>query len=352
MHETIEVLDQAFRALEDGSALHRPRLDFYAPCERDDGYWRWGTMEGVWNDIFAIRMKSDVMTWPRDEAGHWTAEKYCVEPGRWCGLVMLFSTRNGKPLALINDGVLQHMRVGAGAGLGARYLAREDARIVGLLGSGGMARTYLMAFQAVREIQQVRVFSPTRENREAFGQEMSAELDIDVIAVEAPEAAAAGADILASATDSMEPTLERSWIEPGMHLTNVGPFEFSEEVLNRADITIKQGVEGLRLKDSKDARSGIASSPMAFIAGTAEQTKRLPEKRRHPGRNAGFPDFNDLVRGRIAGRSSSEQVTFYYNMGNQGLQFAAAGGLVYQKARAAGRGRKLPASWFLQDIRD
>ena len=350
MPETIEVLDRAFRGLENGRAMHRPRLDFYAPCERPDGYWRWGTMEGVWEGILAIRMKSDVMTWPRDDNGNWTADKYCVRPGAWCGLVMLFSTRDGAPLAFINDGVLQHMRVGAGAGIGARLLSRENSRTVGMIGSGGMARTYATAFHAVRNIKRMKVYSPTTANREAFAREMSAQLDIDVTPVSDPEQAASGADILASATDSMQPTIDPSWIEPGMHLTNVGPFEFDQPALDRVDIGIRQGVGGLELRETEQAQAGIASSPMAFIAGNRAERERLPEKRPHPSRH--FPDFNDLVSGRTPGRTSDGQVTFYHNTGNQGLQFAAVGGLVLAKARAAGLGRELPTDWFLQNIRD
>ena len=95
------------------------------PCDRPDGYWRWGTMEGASRKIgvFAIRMKSDIVYWPNGD----TEEKYCMQPGTWCGLVMVFSVRNGEPLAIINDGLMQHMRVGGCAGLGTKYLARENA---------------------------------------------------------------------------------------------------------------------------------------------------------------------------------------------------------------------------------
>ena len=128
MKECIEIQEVAFKGLEDGQAIHRPRIDMYAPAERTDGYYRWGTMEGWYDGIFAIRMKSDIITWPRSRDGKtWTEEKYCVEPGTFCGLVMLFSSRNGEPLAIINDGVLQHMRVGAGAGIGAKHLAKKTA---------------------------------------------------------------------------------------------------------------------------------------------------------------------------------------------------------------------------------
>src|SRR5271155_2537077 len=182
MDDCIRVQEEAFRKLPMGGAIHRPRIDMYFPCEREDGYFRWGTMEGANDGYFAIRMKSDIMTWPKDANGNWTEDKYCREPGTYCGVVFLVSTRNGEPLAFINDGVLQHMRVGGGAGIGTKYLAREDAHVVGMLGSGGMARTYLEAFTCVRDITECRVYSPTKAHREEFAAEMSAKFKMKVVA--------------------------------------------------------------------------------------------------------------------------------------------------------------------------
>jgi hypothetical protein len=71
MRECIDAQEHAFRQIPTGGAIHRPRLDMYIPCEREDGYYRWGTMEGANDGIFAIRMKSDVMTWPVGKDGHW-----------------------------------------------------------------------------------------------------------------------------------------------------------------------------------------------------------------------------------------------------------------------------------------
>ena len=72
-------------------------------------------------------------------------DKYCMERGRYCGLIFLLSTRNAEPLALMNDGYLQHMRVGACAGLGTKYLARKNSKVLAMIGSGGMARSYAEA---------------------------------------------------------------------------------------------------------------------------------------------------------------------------------------------------------------
>src|SRR5215471_13394360 len=176
MADCIRVQEEAFKKIPHGGAIHRPRIDLYMPCELEDGYYRWSTMEGANDGYMAIRMKSDVIQWPRDSNGNWTEEKYCREPGTYCGVIYLLSTRNGEPLAFINDGVLQHMRVGGGAGIGARHLARRDASAVGILGSGGMARTYLEAFCVVRPIKCAKVFSPTQANRERYAREMSEKL--------------------------------------------------------------------------------------------------------------------------------------------------------------------------------
>ena len=352
MSESIDALEHAFRQIPAGGAIHRPRLDMYVPCERDDGYYRWGTMEGANDGIFAIRMKSDVITWPKDASGAWRENKYCVRPGLFCGLIMLFSTDNGEPLAFINDGLLQHMRVGAGAGIGAKHLARSDASTVGMLGSGGMARTFLEALCAVRPIKKVKVFSPTRDNRERYAKEMSAKLGIDVTPSASAREAVHGVDILSTCTDSMSPTFDAQWLEAGMHVSMLGPAEISAEAIAKFDVKIRQGEGGLRLPETARIKSEIGHSPTAYIAGSAEQMMRLPPAVRGGGFGGDYPDYCDLVYGKATGRQNDSQISFYHNMGNQGLQFSAVGGLVYRKAVAAGVGREIPTEWFLQDIRD
>ena len=353
--DAIDAQDTAFRGLADGGSIHRPRIDMYVPTGRNDDYYRWGSMEGASRDlgVFAIRMKSDIVSWPEDENGNWTEEKYCVEPGTYCGLVFLFSTRNGEPLAIINDGYIQHMRVGAGAGLGVRYLARSEAHVVGMLGSGGMARTYLQAFCNERQIDEVRVYSPTKEHRESYAAEMSDLLGIDVTPADDAESAVRGADIVATCTDSMRPVLRGAWLEPGMHVTNVGGFELDAEVGERANVAIRQGVSGLPIAaDAERVERGRGHSPVAYIGGSEEEMKRIPPATERFAGDRRHATFTDLVNGTARGRTSDDDITLYLNTGNQGLQFAAVGSVVYERAKAAGLGRELPTEWFLQDIRD
>jgi alanine dehydrogenase len=97
MRECIDAQEHPFRQIPTGGAVYRPRMDMYVPCEREDGYYRWGTAEGANDGILAIRMKSDVITWPVGKDGLWRESKYCVHPGTFLGLVLLLSTRNGEP---------------------------------------------------------------------------------------------------------------------------------------------------------------------------------------------------------------------------------------------------------------
>ncbi len=364
MEDCIRVQEEAFKKLPTGEAIHRPRIDMYFPCDREDGYFRWGSMEGANDGFFAIRMKSDIITWPKSSDGGWTEEKYCREPGTYCGVIYLISTRNAEPVAFINDGVLQHMRVGGGAGIGTKYLSREDSHVVGMLGSGGMARTFLEAFKCVRNISLCKIYSPTPENRERYAEEMSKQLNFEVRAVDNPREAIRGADIVSSATDSMKPVYDAEWLEPGQHVTNLGRREMPDAAMKRFDVVVRQGTAGLQMKQTERFQAERGLSPAAFIGGTVDQMKRIPEKNPEPGfggdspefadrgKGSDKPEFADLVTGKCKGRTSRDQITFYRNVGNQGLQFSAVAGWVYTQAAKRKLGREIPTDWFLQDIRD
>jgi alanine dehydrogenase len=348
MKSCLEALEEAYDDLIKGDAVYRPRVDVWMPCDRPDGYYRWGTMEGASRKIgvFAIRMKSDIVHWPNGD----TEEKYCMQPGTWCGLVMVFSVRNGEPLAIINDGLIQHMRVGACAGLGAKYMARPDAAVVGIFGSGGMARTYLEAFAEVRNIKKVKVYSPTKANREAYAREMTGKLDLEVVAVDKPELVARDADIIATCTDSTRTVFDDpDWLKEGAHITCVRACEVGPKVLKRCDVALKLGKNTIEAMDEGMVR---LHGNVGYIAGQPEERSRIPNPVVDNYRGDHFKYFMDFRAGKVPGRTSEKQITFFINAGTQGLQFAACAGKVYQLAKEKGLGRELPTEWFLQDIRD
>ena len=350
--DCIAVQERAFAGVLTGASVGRPRLDTFVPCDLEDGYYRFGSIEGATDGIYAVRLKSDIMSWPKNPDGSWSESKHCMRPGTYCGLVLLYSTANGEPLAILNDGHLQHMRVGAAAGIGTRLLSRPDSRRVGLIGSGGMARTVLEAFVEVRQIEEVRVFSRSPANRARFAKEMSDRLGLRIEPVDSAREAVRGADILATTTDSMLPVVEAEWLKPGMHVVNIGPLDLSPACEARIDLVVRQGVEAFDMPETGQFRRDIGHSRSAFVGGSPEEQKRLPPVVRKHRSGRSWPLYADVIAGRAEGRTSEAQITQYRAVGNWGLQFAACGGLAYRIARARGLGRQLPTEWFIQDIKN
>lgn len=346
MKGCLEALETGYRDLVNERANYRGRYDFFVPSDDPKHMYRWGTMEGASRtfETFAIRMKSDMLEWPEGK----TVEKYCVEPGTFCGFVMVFSTRNGEPLAIINDGIIQHMRVGGCAGLGAKYLAREDAATIGIFGSGGMAKTYLLAFNEVRKIREVKVYSPTQKNREAYAAEMSQRLGLKITPVGRTEDAVHGCDIVATCTDSIQVVVDDpALIEPGQHLTCVKSNEWNPEIVRKSDIVIKMGRATMNLDVGQMRIGGEA----AVVAGNAAEIQRIANPKVDIFSQE-FPLLTDVMSGKLKGRSDKNQVTFFANSGTQGLQFASTAGWVVREAKRRGLGQQIPTDWFLQDIRD
>jgi alanine dehydrogenase len=353
MEDTLAALEESYLALARREAVCRPRIDIRIPTSDPAKNYQWGTMEGgSTRGYFAIRMKSDVI-YETKYNGVTTQEKYCTRPGLYCGLILLTSIENGEPLAFVNDGHLQHMRVGADGGIGVKYMANPNAEVVGMLGSGGMARTHMKAFTRVRNIKKLQVFSPTRENREKFGREMAAAYNIEVQVCDRPEQVYRGADIVAGVTDSAVPVLDGALLEKGAHIVNIGGSGKPDRAsLDRVDVYLRFG----------DTPAPIGHPELAiddeYLAWEA-----MPAKPKHGDGRSGkrahgvaIPDkrvtLADLATGKAQGRSSADQITYSERGNLQGAQFYAVAGRVYELVRKAGIGREIPTEWFLQDIRN
>src|SRR5262249_29788614 len=125
MGAAIDALDQAYRQLVSTDAVCKPRTDIQIPTRNTGKVYQWSSVEGgSTSGYFAIRMKSDII-YEQEYNGARTQEKYCIRPGTYCGLILLTATNSGEPLAILNDGLTQLMRVCADGGLGGRYLDTE-----------------------------------------------------------------------------------------------------------------------------------------------------------------------------------------------------------------------------------
>jgi alanine dehydrogenase len=230
------------------------------------------------------------------------------------------------------------IRVGATNGLGVKYLARADASSIGILGSGWQAGTQLVAACAVREIKTIRCFSPNRGHCQTFAREMSALLGVAVEPADQPEDAVGGADIVMCATNSIDNIFFARWIEPGMHLSSIKLPELERAAIERADRVVihTHDVKPLHVT-TKDLAVPEREGNKGWALAEAIDFKTTPT-------------LPDLIAGKFAGRRSPSEVTCFINNLGLGYQFAAAGAVVYRKAKENGLGHDLPTDWFTQDV--
>jgi alanine dehydrogenase len=356
----LDAIEEGIKEYYGGDATCRPRIDVWAPSTAPEGYYQWGSMEGTSRryGVFATRIKSDIAYWRQAENGVRTQEKYCQKPGLFCGLILLFSTKNGEPLAVMNDGYLQHLRVGATAGIAAKYLAREDADTVAMIGSGSMAWTHALAFAEVRKIRRIQVFSPTKKNREAYAEHLGQRTGIDVVPVGSAEEALRGAQIVSACTDSVVPVIPGRCVEAGAFVCTVkGSVELDKSSVERIrtfyTFAPNNDVVGQRESAPVSRAQKISGTHRAYVAGQPEDLARIPEiEREGVFDRRKLVSFKNLFDGNAPGRVNAEEILGVGGNQIQGIQFASVGGAAYRLIREKGLGREFPTDWLLQDVRD
>jgi ornithine cyclodeaminase/alanine dehydrogenase-like protein (mu-crystallin family) len=305
--------------------------------------------------VGAIRINSDIISWPEHE-GSRVRKKIPAADGRYTGLVLLFSTNTGEPLAIFPDGLVQSYRVGATSALGAKYLAREDAGTVGMLGAGWQARAHLRALNAVRDLERAAVYSPTPESRQEYAAEMSEALDLTVEARDDPQSVVENADVVQCATNSLSPVFEREWLAAGSHVgfirdSEAPPGFFDPESFDafaQSWSTITQREElGSQLNDREIPTKNVnnyvveGEQPVPKFSERDTGTEPLCDWSKVPG-------LGSIVAGEQEGRTSENGVTVFYNRG-MGIQFAAAGKVLYDLAEKHDLGRHLPTELLTQE---
>jgi len=233
MGDCIAVLEEAYLELAHGRAANASRSDAVTSTREPGAVYSLKLMGAVIQSlgVGVVRLNSDIISF-----GAKRQVKMPLAPGnRYTGLVLLFSVDTGEPLAIFPDGVLQRMRVGATSALAAKYLARDDARTVGIIGAGWQAGGHVMAIAAMREIDAIHCYSPTREKCQAFCAEMSERTGIAVAAVSTPEAAVHGADIVLCATNASQHVFSARWLAPGMHVGTIRGPELEPDVTGADD---------------------------------------------------------------------------------------------------------------------
>ncbi|MFI9075589.1 ornithine cyclodeaminase family protein [Streptomyces sioyaensis] len=241
-------------------------------------------------------------------------------------LIVAFDPHTGEPAALLDGTAITAARTAAGSALSARLLARDDASVLALLGTGAQARSHAAAMCRVRPIRQIRVAGRDRAKAAALADLLSTELQVPAAAFAGYAEALDGADIAAATTHAVDPVVRRSWLSPGVHVTSVG---FNPDGREIDDATI---TEALLCVESRQA----ALAP--FPAGSNDLL--LPLRAGLITEAHVHAELGELLTGRKAGRTSPDQITLYKSVG-VAVQDAAAAALVVAAAREQSAGTEI-----------
>jgi ornithine cyclodeaminase len=231
-------------------------------------------------------------------------------------VICVFDPENGTPLAFMDGTYITATRTAAGSALATRLLAREDAQVLALVGTGVQARSHARALPRVRDFAEIRVAG----RDDAKAQALAAELGPPARAVGSYEEAIRGADVVAATTHALEPVVRRQWLSPGAHVNSVG--------LNPAGREVDAATVADSVLVVESRESALAPPP----AGAPELAGLLPA---HV-----HAELGELVAGTRPGRTSPDQITLYKSVG-VAVQDAAAAALVLAAARERSIGREI-----------
>ena len=251
-------------------------------------------------------------------------KQYTYVHGKLRFLVPLYEMATGELLALIEADYMGQLRTGAASGVATKYLARKDARVAAIIGTGGQARTQLEAVAAVRKLESARAYGRDAAKREKFCKEMSERLGIPVLPCASSREAVHGADIVSTATTTSQPVVNGADLTRGVHLNAIGANhahkrELDDEAVASADVIVVDSVE--------QSRQEAGDLIIAFHGDEICWT--------------GVKKLSEVVSGKASGRTSDTEVTLFKSNGIASWDLAVAM-KVYAIAREKKLGRELP----------
>ncbi len=285
MPEAIRLVEVAFRQFAEGLAVNHPRRRVVLPTGSILHY-----MAGGNPDYFGIKVYSSN---PKTGA-HFQ--------------FLLYKSADGLPLATIEANRLGQIRTGAASAVATKYLARENASILGVIGSGFQAETQVWSISQVRTLREVRVWSRSPEKRAKFASHCAERFGLKAIAVDSGREAVEGSDIVVTATNSKDPVIESGWVSPGTHINAMGSNwanrrELPTDLIDRADIIAVDSLEDAQIE------SGDLIIPNAVARAV---------------------EFSQIVTGNVPGRTADGQITVFKSNG-LAIQDVAVAGWLYEK---------------------
>jgi ornithine cyclodeaminase len=306
MEACIEVMADALRTTSQGGAVLPLRSVVWMP----DRTGMIGLMPGYLDSPRSLGLKV-VSIFPGNHAAGYDSHQ---------GVVMLFDTRHGYPLAIMDASSITAIRTAACSGVATRALARGDAGDLAILGSGVQARTHLAAMRAVRTLRRVRVWSRTAANAHRF----AAESPVPVEVMPTARAAVDGADLVCTTTAAREPVLEGAWLAPGAHVNAVGACFAATRELDTAAVA--------RARLVVDRKESTLNESGDFLFARRDGAI---------GDDHILGELGDLLLGRFAARRADDDITLFKSLGIA-IEDLASAHYIYTEALAQGAGASVP----------
>ena len=312
MADTVEVVEEAFRQYALGSVQVPLRIGVKIPVH--NGFH--GVMQAyVGGDSDSLAVK--------------TGSMYRENPAKnnLPGIilyVLLYDPTNGTLLALMGGNHLTAMRTAGVCGVASKYLARQDAEVLGLFGAGVEGRTQILAIHEVRPLKKVKVFDPVPGKATALAEEMAATTGIEISAVGDPKETVANCDIVSATTSSPTPVFEGKWLKDGTHVNAIGSHAPAVQELDSDTIA--------------RAAKVVVDSREAVLAEAGDLIVPIKEGRFSEDRI--YAELGELIAGAKEGRSSNSEITLFKSVG-LALQDAAAAARTYQLAKEKGVGTEV-----------
>jgi len=230
------------------------------------------------------------------------------------GAVMLFSRETGELLALMNASEITAIRTAAVSAVATRLLAREDAQQLAIIGAGVQARTHLTALAAVRAFKRARVAARNIEHARQFASEMQSQFAFPIETVGSNEEAVRGADLIVTATSSLEPVINKDWISPGAHINAIGTHSPNSREIDGATMAAARIFTDRRESVLNEAGDYLLAAKEGFVT---------PESI--------LGEIGELLIGTKTGRTSASEITLFKSLG-LAIEDVATADYLYHKA--------------------
>lgn len=286
MDDQIEILEKAFEDLSNGNAVMPQRTPIAAPEHNGLALYMPAYLKGMG------ALGAKVVTVYKDNIPKYNLPTVL-------GTIILLDDKTGAPIALMDGGYLTAMRTGGVAGLATKFLARKNAEVHTLFGTGGMARTHAWAVNTAKDIKKLILFSiDSMEKREEFKNSLKEIIDCEIVIADNPEKAVGESDIVTLITNAKDPIINYEWLKPGTHINGVGAHAPAMREIDSATVVNSKVV--CDLVDACQPEAGDLIIPVDEGLWSWEKV---------------HGSLGDVITGKIPARENDEEITLFKSVG-------------------------------------